>query len=238
MKIMTFNVQHFFDYKNKVIDISLFADFIKEQNVDFCGINEVRGDGPLEGYTDQIKELGDKLGCTRYFGEAIKVKGKNPYGNAFVTPHAINSVETIKIPSPVIRLERAVYESRCVIRAVVKIDGRDIMFLVCHMGLADAERKRAVKTICRLLDETDLPCVLMGDFNTTPEDPVLKPLYNRLCDTDEFSSRKGAPTYPSDAPKNKIDYIFFRGLRCIHAETVNKVVSDHLPVVCEFENVM
>lgn len=235
MKIMTFNVQHFLDYKNQVIDFELFAGYIKKQDADFCGLNEVRGEGPLKGYTDQINTVADKIGCERYFGEAIKVMGTSPYGNAFVTKHKIKSVSTIKIPSPVIRLERASYESRCVIRSVVEIDGRDIMFLVCHMGLAKSERKRAVNAICRILDESDLPCILMGDFNTTPDNGVLEPIYARLEDTDACVVNKGHATYPSDSPRDKIDYMFFRGLTCKKCVTLIDVVSDHLPIVAEFE---
>lgn len=235
MNIMTFNVQHFFDYKNKYIDIDRFADYIKNQNVDFCGLNEVRGQGHLKGYTNQTDALREKLSMDGYFGEAIKVGGLSPYGNAFVTPHKIKSTKTVKIPSPVIRLERVTHESRCVIKTIVEIEGRDIMFLVCHMGLAKAERKRAVKAICNILDENDMPCILLGDFNTTPDNSVLEPIYARMSDTDESAVKKGHATYPSDTPRDKIDYMFFRGLECLRCETLTDVVSDHLPVIAEFK---
>ena len=61
MKVMTFNVQHCLDYQNQIIDIPLFADFIKEQNVDICALNEMRGEGNWEGYTDQTNALGNSL---------------------------------------------------------------------------------------------------------------------------------------------------------------------------------
>ena len=43
MKVMTFNVQHCLDYQNQIIDIPLFADFIRDQDVDICALNEMRG---------------------------------------------------------------------------------------------------------------------------------------------------------------------------------------------------
>ena len=103
------------------------------------------------------------------------------------------------------------------------------------MGLAKTERKNAVKTICRLIDETDLPVVLMGDFNAEPQDNVLHPLRERLQDTDVFSSEENNLTYPSDAPKIKIDYIFYRGLTCKKTTIVSEIFSDHLPIIAEFE---
>lgn len=234
MRVMTFNVQHFLDYKNKKIDFDLFADFIKKQNVDVCGINEVRGAGPLDGYTDQLNTVADKLSYKRYFGEAIKVQGKNPYGNGIIAKKDFIKAETIKIPDPKIKLPWHHYETRCVIKASLDFDGRKVLFFVCHMGLAEAERKNAVKTLCRLLDETDSPAIVMGDFNATPDKKVLSPLFKRLTDTDVIAETKNLPTFPSDNPEIKIDYMLYRGLRCENVQTVNEVVSDHLPIIAEF----
>lgn len=234
MKIMTFNVQHFLDYKRNKIDINFFVDTIKKYNPDVCGLNEVRGKGPMIGYTDQIKTLGNGLGYYRYFAEAIKVGGKNPYGNAIVSRLPLECEETILIPDPSVKNENESYESRCVLKANIEIDCKKICFLICHMGLANAERVNAVESLCRIIDEIDIPIILMGDFNTTPDDVVLKPLFERLSDTDESSVKKGQFTYASYAPQKKIDYILYRGLECVYAETINEVYSDHFPIIAEF----
>lgn len=234
MKIMTFNIQHCLDYKKQIIDFDLFAAAIRENGADVCGLNEVRGAGPVKDYSDQTNTLADKLGFYRYFGEAIKVKGTSPYGNAIVSKYEIKSAETIKIPDPIFKLEKVNYETRCIIKAVINLDNTDICFLVTHMGLANAERKNAVKALCRILDETTLPVILMGDFNSEPDDTVFAPLYERLEDTQQKSVNPDVKTYPSDKPDVKIDYIFYRGLTCIKTETVTEIYSDHLPITAEF----
>jgi len=230
MKVMTFNIQHCLDYKKRKIDFDLFAEKIKEYDPDFCGLNEVRGKGFLAGYTNQTEKLSQKTGMNGYFGEAIKVGGIGPYGNAILCKKTPESVRIIKIPDPETKNEKVNYETRCVIKAVIEENGKDIMFLVTHMGLAVSERKNAVKTICEIADSTDLPVILMGDFNACPDEDTLKPLYERFTDTLRNDSVK---TFPSDNPEIKIDYIFFRGLECKNTKVINEVVSDHLPIITE-----
>ncbi len=231
---MTFNIQHCYEYRKKKINIPAFYKTIKNLGVNICGLNEVRGKGRLLGYTDQTNAIGDGLGFNRYFAEAIKVKGTSPYGNAIVTEYDIVSAETVLIPDPHDKNDEGSFESRCVLKSILKAEGKELCVLVCHMGLENSERINAVSTICRIIDETDLPVILMGDFNTTPDDIVLRPIYQRLKDTDALAENKGCATYPSYSPEKKIDYIFYRGLVCEKAETYCEVVSDHFPVIAEF----
>lgn len=235
IKVMTFNIQHALDYQKQVIDFDLFVNAIKKYGADICGLNEVRGAGPVEDYTDQTGAIADGLGFNSCFGEAIKVKETSPYGNAIVSRYPLKSAETIKIPDPEIKIGKHSFESRCVIKAVADFDDKEICFLVCHMGLNSSEQKNAVRTICNLLDEIELPVILMGDFNTTPEDSILNPIRERLKDTDDFNPIKNHGTYPSDKPKKKIDYIFYRDLKCLKTETIGEVFSDHLPIIAHFE---
>ncbi len=235
MKVMTFNIQHALDWKNRVIDTDLFVIAVKKYNADICCFNEVRGEGPIEGYTDQTNALGNGLGYYRYFGEAVKDGGTSPYGNAVVSRFPFKSAETVAIPVSPDKTEDEYHEPRCVIKTVAEFDGKDICFLVCHMGLSNKERIEAVKTICSLIDETDLPIILTGDFNTHSTDSVLEPIYERMTDSDEKAENKGVLTYASYSPEIKIDYIFYRGLECRYSKVITEIYSDHFPIIAEFE---
>lgn len=236
MKLMTFNIQHALDYKKGIINTELFVDAIKKHNIDFCGLNEVRGNGPIEGYTDQTNAIADGLGYYRYFGEAIKVHGTSPYGNAAVSRYPFKSVETVMIPDSELNNEinrdgePVHYESRCIIKAVIETDNGDICILVTHFGLAKSERINAVRTLCDIIDKTETPIILMGDFNTEPDDALLSPLFKRLKCVETSK-----PTFPSYNPQIKIDYIFFKGLECTYSETVEEIYADHFPIIAEFD---
>lgn len=234
MRIMTFNIQHALDWSRGVIDTDRFARAIAAWGADVCGLNEVRGAGDLDGYTDQTNAIADALDYGRYFAEAIRVGGCGPYGNALLSRYPIAEAETVLVPDPV-RREGGSYETRCVLKAVLDTEEGRICVLVCHMGLEVEERESAVATLCRLIDATELPIVLMGDFNAQPDDAVLSPLRERLMDTDELADAHGALTYASYDPHMKIDYIFYRGLRCCGVRTIEEIVSDHFPIMARFE---
>ena len=221
MKIMTFNILHCMNYASKKIDFKKFAEEISLSGADIVGLNEVRGQGLLAGYTAQAKKLGKLTGMEHYFGKAINVAGVAPYGNGLLSKYPVISRETVKIPDPEVKTGDQMYESRAIIKAVIDA-GKKYTVLVTHMGLNTDERENAVKTLLSIAPEKN--CIIMGDFNCTPESEELKPLSDSfICsDTEAF-------TFPSDKPRIKIDYIFTsKDIEVINKGTSCNIVSDHL----------
>ena len=220
MKIMTFNILHCMDYLSKKIDFKKFAEEITCSGADIVGLNEVRGQGLLKGYSAQAKKLGKLTGMNHYFGKAINVAGVAPYGNGLLCKYPVVSCETVKIPDPKVRTGDSMYESRAIIRAVIDA-GEKYTVLITHMGLNLDERENAVKTLLGIAPREK--CIIMGDFNCTPDSEELKPLFEKYncSDTEAF-------TFPSDNPKIKIDYIFTsRDIEVINKGTSANIVSDH-----------
>lgn len=225
MKIVTFNVLHFKNYKTGEIDFSKFAGEIKNSGADITGLNEVRGKGLLKDYTDQLKTISELTGQKYYFGKAISVKGLAPYGNGLLSKYDITDAKTVKIPDPDKKTGSEMYESRSIIKARI----RDLTIIVTHMGLNTDERENAVKTILGIAPEER--CIIMGDFNCTPDAPELSDLFGKFICSD-----KDAFTFPSDKPQKKIDYIFVsKDIKIKSFGTSENVVSDHLYHYIEIE---
>lgn len=233
MKLMSYNIFHCENYLEHRLDISQYAEYILRQSPDICALNEVRGAGDLVGYSDQTAQLAARTGYFGYFGEAIKVKGKAPYGNALLSRLELEGVELVKIPDPP-RLLEGCYETRAIIKAIANIEGRRIMLLHTHMGLMEAERENAVGEIMRLAEQTSLPIILTGDFNDEPNSLILSPLYDIFEDAEKNTGRPTF-TYSSVEPQKKIDYILYRGLECRSFAVLDVVLSDHYPIIAEFE---
>ena len=108
---------------------------------------------------------------------------------------------------------------------------RDYKSHVC-LGNPD-EQENAVGAVLRQIPEG--PCVVMGDFNMEPDNPILEPLTRRLQDTAKaFSAPKCS--FPSDRPTVKIDYIFVTGDVGVKSADIPPIISsDHRPHVAEIE---
>lgn len=239
---MSFNIQHCRDYimakerGGDPIDFDLMADAIKSQEPDIVVLNEVRNLGPCPSYKNQTKILAKKAGFQYYmFGEAIRFGGLLPYGNAILSKYPIGEFRVVRIPDPIVKDEDVYYESRSVIKCRIDIGKHRIHVLGTHIGLANSEKTNAVNTLVELIDDTDIPCVLMGDFNMTPEDDKLRPIHERMIDTARYFEEPKL-TFPSDEPRIKIDYIFVsKDLKVVNADVPDVIASDHKMVICDVE---
>ncbi|MBQ2940929.1 MAG: endonuclease/exonuclease/phosphatase family protein [Clostridia bacterium] len=230
MKIMTFNTQHCQNYITRKIDFEAMAKVIRDSGADFVGLNEMRGKGTNIEYEKQVEILSSLTGMKYYgFGDAIMVGGENPYGNGFLSNIPVVEWEKIMIPDSVGE-KTPTHETRCILK--ITLEG-GITVLVTHFGLNDDEKENAVKTVLENLENEK--CILMGDFNVTPDDEFLTPIKERMTDTaDAFS----APllSFPSDEPRIKIDYIFVsRDIKVISADIPAIIASDHRPHTAEIE---
>lgn len=229
MKFMSFNTQHCLNYLEQKIDFDIMARAIKACDADVIGLNEMRNVGANDEYQDQVGILSDLTGIEgHYFAEAIKFSGVNPYGNGMLSKLPIISAETIIIPDPEPKKYNGYYETRCVLKA--KLEG-DITVLISHFGLNPDEQENAVKTIVENM--APRKCIVMGDFNMEPDNPLLNPIRERMVDTSEYFDEPKL-SFPSDKPNIKIDYIFVSpDVEVVAADIPNIVAADHRPHTAE-----
>lgn len=227
LKVMTFNTQHCMNFITKKIDYGVMAEAIKACNPDIVALNEMRGKGTAEGYDAQVDILAKMADMKGYFAEAIRFEGENPYGNGLLSKFPILSAEVIPIPVPEVRPYKGYYEDRCLLKATLDIRGERLTVLVIHVGLNPDEAERAMQTILENLPSEK--CVLMGDFNMKPDNPLLVPILDRMQDAAKQILGE-AFTFPSDKPDRKIDYVFATPDIKISSASIPQIVaSDHCP---------
>ena len=231
LKVMTFNTQHCLDYLAQKIDFEVMAEAIRKEEPDIVGLNEMRGAGQNEEYAAQVDILSELTGMKYFhFAPAIESPGGGPYGNGFLSRIPIEKAETVMIPDPVEKKYDGYYETRCILKATLE---GGITVLCSHFGLNPDELENAVSTAVENL--APQKCILMGDFNMSPEDKMLLPIREKMRDTaDAFAGER--LSWPSDKPQVKIDYIFVSpDVRVVSADIPATVASDHRPHVATVE---
>lgn len=245
LTIMTYNIQHGVDHLKRLqdpgltdvelIDLDRFVQAIRPFHPDILSLNEVRGASTKPGFCDETRYLAEKLDMPyHFFAQALDETGHGPYGNALLSCLPFSSIEKIMIPDPAEKRPGGHYETRCLIHAVFDADGHSLHVLSTHFGLEPDEAQLAVSTALSHTDPHNAS-LIMGDFNLTPDSPVLAPLLTIYQDSATLLPEHTL-TYPSHAPEIKIDYILGCGpLRFTEALVPKQIVSDHFPYITQIE---
>lgn len=124
-----------------------------------------------------------------------------------------------------------------------KASGRNFLFVNTHLDHVGREaREKGLQLIADRIAEINrdnLPVVLTGDFNVTPDDPVLKVLDGRLKNVRDIARKTDRQGTFNNWGRSDdvIDYIFCSGFSsCPEFRTVREhyadrtFISDHYPV--------
>lgn len=229
MKIMTFNTQHCLNFLEQKIDYEIMASTINECQADIVGLNEMF-DGENGIYGKQTQKLSELTELKNHFFARAIYEDTSEYGNGVLSRYKITKTSRIPIPDPSPKAYTGYYETRVLLKCELE-NGYTV--LITHFGLNKDEQENAQRVILENL--TDTKCILMGDFNIEPDNELLVPIREKMQDT-QAKMTGDIKTFPSNEPRIKIDYIFLSpDIKIKSAEVVNKIASDHRPIIVEIE---
>ena len=228
-------------------DLSRLADVINTLDPDIVALQEVdRHTGRLNG-VDLPAELAKLTGMDYAFGRAMYYDG-GEYGEAILSRFPILDVTNHALP------HQETSEPRTALAATIQFPASEqtFVFIGTHLDhLRSPEDRIAQATeINEVIKQyAHLPVLLTGDLNAEPGSEPMRILGDRW--TDAWAGEENGFTYPSDAPRKRIDYLLYRpenrwsviktyrGIDIHHADTswlaLLNLASDHLPLMAEFE---
>lgn len=250
IKVGTYNICHCADYSDytkesscdtqpSVLNIKGTADIIKSLSCDVIGLNEVyeNGSSPRDDFKFQTKKLAALAGYPFYYYAQGHDYDYTDIGNAILSKFPIKRFETVKIPT-VPESERTGdywYENRILAIADVDFNGKIVKVIGTHFGLAPIELERIVNKCCNIIDGTNLPVVLMGDFNVFPDNPLLEKISERLKSA-AAEKNNSEFTWSTYNPHMQIDYIFVpKNIEVVSYEVHKLKISDHRPITAEIK---
>ena len=224
LRVLTFNIKHG-STMNGDFDLDRIAGVIRDVNPDLAALQEVDAGTGRAKRLDLVAELARRTGLTGVFGPAMEFDG-GEYGVAVLSRHPLGAVRREALPSP------GKHEPRTALAVEVRLpDGKPLRFVSTHLEVAsEADRLAQAGALNEVFGADDTPTVLAGDFNATPGSATMALLAGRWTIACGDNAR---PTYPSDAPRIKIDYVLYRpasAWQVLETRVIaDSVASDHCP---------
>jgi len=204
------------------------TDFLKECDPDLIGLVEVDAGSFRSGGLNQAEHIATALG--HYHSYSSKYDRKswasrlpiiNAQGNAFVMRDSIHN-------------ERFHYFEKGVKRLVIELEFSGLTVFLVHLALGFGTRHMQLTDLYSLVKKTSQPHLVAGDFNAKWGDDEIR-LFLAATGL-QNADPHAAATFPSWAPKRQLDFILHSPeIKVTDFSVPNRRLSDHLPLVCDFE---
>lgn len=235
LRVLSYNIKHARGMDN-TFNYQRLAEVIKGAQPDLVALQEVDRETNRSSGVDQAARLGELTGMHYYFAESMPYQGGG-YGNAVLTKAKPGFTITISLPTETGQESRSAGSVQVTEAAE---SGLPVYMMSTHLDhRSEQARVKQIKHLLGLLPMSLYPIVLAGDFNFTPGSEP----YNLLIDAGWVDTAAAfgdpKPTFPSDKPSKRIDYVFVRpakAWRVVDVQVLDEpVVSDHAPVLVVLE---
>lgn len=216
-------------------NLDAILDLLKKEEADLIGLQEVIEDEN----GSQAKKIADELGLNFVYHTTFKTDRHTPsfnIGDAVLSKFPIQENRLIMLSTLAEYQKNAETEPRSATQVGVEINGRKLIFIVTHLAFSPGRlpasfRISQAKRLLEVLPKESL--ILCGDFNSQPDDPVIKLLGSKVINTDPDPTKPTKTDWRMQGhPQYRIDYIFVTpDLNHSNFKILDSDASDHKPIV-------
>jgi endonuclease/exonuclease/phosphatase family metal-dependent hydrolase len=232
LKVLSFNIYHG-ETTQGDFDLDAIAKVIIEANPDFVALQEVDFRTNRAMKYDLVTELGWRTKMAPLFGKAMNYDG-GEYGEGILSRHSFLQTRNVALPFSPGNEPRTALEVLCLLPS-----GDTIAFVGTHFDHTRKKKDRIVQAekVNEVFSQNQHPTILAGDLNATPGSKPIRILEKVW--TASYDQENPAPTFPSDDPEIKIDYVMFypsNRWRVLETEVIpDAIASDHCAYLVTLE---
>jgi endonuclease/exonuclease/phosphatase family metal-dependent hydrolase len=207
------------------------ARFIQEVAPDVVGLVEVDAGSYRTGRENQAEFLAAELG--HYHSYRMKYREEGGLGLGRRLP-VLNKQANAFLTRGTIQRETFHEFTGGFKRLVIELDLESVRLFLVHLALGFRARHGQLAELHELIIRSDKPSIVAGDFNSVFGSRELQ-LF--LKATGLVSANQGhQPTYPSWRPRRELDFVCHSPQLVLRKFFIPRVtLSDHLPLVCDFD---
>jgi endonuclease/exonuclease/phosphatase family metal-dependent hydrolase len=197
--VATYNIRRGLGTDNRT-DLSRASGVLKELAPDIIALQEVDFLTQRSGRVNQAAQLGNQLGMHAAFGQFMPYDS-GYYGIGVLSRYPIVDTRSIHLPDG--------NEPRIALAVDVLLpNDQRIIVIAVHFDWVndDVFRYAQAQVVADWIDQQSNPCILMGDFNDTPESRTLRLFEDRAVEAKKPALNRF--TFSSTAPYTEIDFIF------------------------------
>ncbi|MGH1543803.1 MAG: endonuclease/exonuclease/phosphatase family protein [Arenicella sp.] len=206
----TYNVQSGKDIHGNR-DIKRSAAIIADS--DIVGIQEVYAQTWL-GQPSHAQTLAETSDFGWLFAATRHRWFREHRGNAFLSKFPVSSWQISMLP------DQSGKSFRNLVTSTLSIQGTDITVIVTHLHTRQGRQEQLELALAEFKKHSR--AILLGDFNTKPDDPLLKDLFADKNNLDAIQL-----ALPDYAHNNRIDWIITKGFEVIDGNYEPTGISDH-----------
>ena len=224
--VMTYNIHQGYGMDG-LLDPWEILNTIREVNPDILVLQESDTNRLSSMNVDILNWLACKLEMYVYSGPST---GEQIYGLALLSRYAIDDSSLYFLESQ--------EDQRVWFRCQMQIGSETLAVYGIHMGLSQEDRTSQSNEVVERLATETMPFIMMGDFNTWPNETIYENLTTVMSDAWVLAGHglmdESGYTFDSIEPYERIDYIFVSGELASGVNSCDVLVgqegSDHLPL--------
>ncbi len=204
------------------------ARFMAACRPDVVGLVEMDSGSYRSRRRNQAEVLAERLGHYHAFQVKYRERG------LFTRLPILSTQANAFLSRDVIHNEIFHYFERGCKRLVIELELEKVNLFLVHLALFFRTRQHQLADLHDLVLGSDKPCIVAGDFNVFAGEREIR-LFMKATGLRSVNAAQ-RPTYPSWAPWRELDFIMHSpGLRVRRFRMPPVRLSDHLPLLCDFD---